>query len=127
MNPRGLHYLFALVALIAWLAGCLPALAQPVSRPGALPNPLDQVRERATRPPPSAPAPEPPAERLVPERRVRIPETGQEIVIPPHYERRLSDQQSVVPPLTGYGAQGGGAAPIIPGGERPPAESRQGP
>ena len=45
-------------------------------------------------------------------------------MIPGHEERRLSDTQVTVPPLTGYGPSG----PVhIPGGTRPPAELRQAP
>ena len=44
------------------------------------------------------------------------------VVIPGHEERRITDTQVNVPPLTGYGPGG----PVhIPGGDRPPAELRQ--
>jgi hypothetical protein len=66
------------------------------------------------------------AERVVPERRVRDPISGKEIVIPAHTERSISGQAVQVPPQTGYDA-GGGAPVHIPGGIRPPADSRQGP
>jgi hypothetical protein len=60
----------------------------------------------------------------VPEQRVTDPGTRKEIVIPAHEERRVTDTQVNVPPLTGYGAGG----PVhIPGGDRPPAELRQTP
>jgi hypothetical protein len=126
------------IAVSAWaLGGVSPAAAQirpfgsatpaaaqiPSLGPG---DPLEQSRAMSLHPVPTLPAPPPPAERLVPERRIRIPETGQEIVIPSHYERRITDQQYSVPPLTGYDARGQGTV-VIPGGERPPADLRQSP
>ena len=116
----------AVLLLIAWLEGVGAAEAQSVPVPGRPPDAIDRSRELSTRPLPRVDAPEPPAERLVPERRVRVPGQDQDVVIPPHYERPLSDQQSVAPTLPGYPADGG---PIIhvPGGPRPPAEIRQGP
>lgn len=94
-------------------------------RQGLAPDPIDQSRGLSTRGVPKLGAAEPPAERLVPERRFRDPLTGREVVIPAHQERRLTDQRYWVPPLTGYGAHEG---PVhIPGGERPPADQRQAP
>jgi hypothetical protein len=91
------------------------------------PTPIEQVREQAMRRPAPLPLPEPAAERLVPERRLRLPEFGnREVVIPGHYERRISDQQYVVPTLPAYELNGG-LAGIVPGGNRPPADVRQGP
>jgi hypothetical protein len=55
---------------------------------------------------------------------VTDPGTRREVVIPAHEERRITDTQVNVPPLTGYGPGG----PVhIPGGDRPPAELRQTP
>jgi hypothetical protein len=87
-------------------------------------NPIDQAVRDAQRPLPRLPAAPPPEVRYVPERRFIDPGTRQEVVIPGHEERRLSDTQVTVPPLTGYGPGG----PVhIPGGDRPPAELRQAP
>ena len=66
------------------------------------------------------------SERWVPERRVFSPELGREIVVPGHYERRLSDTQSRVPPLFGVIPEDHRTI-VIPGGDRPPAEIRSGP
>ena len=90
------------------------------------PTPLEQVREQAMRRSPPLPAPPPPGERWVPERRVYAPELGREVVLPGHYERRISDQQYAVPPLPAYDITRGTTL-IIPGGQRPPADLRQGP
>jgi hypothetical protein len=90
------------------------------------PSPLEQVRERAMRRSPPLPLPAPPGERWVPDRRILLPGLGREALIPGHYERRVSDQQYVVPPLPAYDLTGPGTV-TIPGGERPPADLRQGP
>lgn len=114
-----------------------PASAQlrpPVGRPDPIgrvesmaKDPLGQARSVGTQPVPPLPGPDQPAMRLVPERRVLDPLTGKETVIPSHYERRITDQQFQVPPLTGYGVRGDGTITVFPGGERPPADIRQGP
>lgn len=90
------------------------------------PSPLEQVREQAMRRSPPLPLPAPPSERWVPERRVYLPAAGGDVLIPGHYERRISDQQYAVPTLPAYGLSGGGTV-VVPGGERPPADLRQGP
>ncbi len=90
------------------------------------PTPLDQVREQALRRSPPLPPPSLPGERWVPERQVYAPELGRTVVIPGHYERRITGQQYAVPTLPGYEIRSGTTI-IIPGGERPPADLRQGP
>ena len=84
-------------------------------------NPIDQAVRDIQRPMPRLPSAPPPETRYVPEQRLIDPGTRKEIVIPGHEERRLSDTQVTVPPLTGYGPSGPVA---IPGGDRPPAELR---
>ena len=110
-----------LAAVLAAVLPVAPAAAQR-ARP---PDPLNQAIDRARRPVPSVPAPDV-TERVVPERRVRDPFTGREVVIPSHTERQVSGGTVQVPPLTGYDA-GGGPPVHVQGGVRPPAESRQGP
>jgi hypothetical protein len=114
-----------LLGFLVLLAAVSEAGAQGAT-PGRPPDPIDSVRSRALAPVPKAPTPPPPGERFVPERRFYSPELGREVVVPGHYESRISDQQYVVPPLTGYGPHGEGPV-LIPGGERPPADQRQGP
>src|SRR5262245_1875019 len=100
-----------------------PTTSIPLGRP---PDVIDQARQRALAPIPQAPGIATPGERWVPERRFFSPQYGREIVVPGHYETRINDQQYAVPPVTGYGPQG--QTPVfIPGGERPPADVRQGP
>jgi hypothetical protein len=121
--PRlvGATWLVALAALpaAAQVPGLPPSPARPV-------DPIERARSMSTAPRPSlGPAPQP-AERWVPERRVTVPGTARQIVIPGHSERVLSDTQVVVPTLPVYGA-GPGAPSHIYRHEAPPAEIRQGP
>jgi hypothetical protein len=120
------------MSLVLLLAGTL-AVAAPAAAQigvGAGPrypyqsNPVDRVYQDVQKPLPRLPAALPPATRWVPEQRVIDPGTRREVVIPGHEERRITDTQVNVPPLTGYGPGG----PVhIPGGDRPPAELRQAP
>ena len=131
----------SLVVLCAALLGAVApgaALAQivapiPITGPGQSamrqlypPTPLDQVRELALRRSPPLPPPPPPAERWVPARQIYAPELGRTVVIPGHYEQRITDQQYAVPTLPAYELRSG-ATIIIPGGERLPVDLRQGP
>ncbi|MBI2528789.1 MAG: hypothetical protein HYV93_22755 [Candidatus Rokubacteria bacterium] len=119
--------LLASLALLENLA-CASAVAAQTAQigPGA-PDPIEHSRALSLRPRPALPPAPPPAERVVPERRVRVPETGQEVVIPAHTERRISATQVWVPPLAGFPAGDGAAVVHFPAGERLPAELRQGP
>jgi hypothetical protein len=75
---------------------------------------------------PPLPLPASPTKRWVPDRPAYLPELGRNVLIPGHYERRISDQQYSVPPLLAYDVTSGGSV-TIPGGERPPADLRQAP
>jgi len=101
--------------------------AQPtISIPGRGPDAIGQVRQRALAPVPQAPGlPAPPSEQWVPERRVFSTVYQREIIIPGHYESRVTGQQSTVPTLPGYGTRGE-LPVVIPGGDRPPADQRTG-
>jgi hypothetical protein len=103
-----------------------PTIGRPPSSLARPPDAIDQARQRALTPVPRAPGIPVPAQRWVPERRFYSAELGREIVVPGHYETRITDQQYQVPPLTGYGPRGGNPV-FIPGGPRPPADVRQGP
>jgi len=106
----------------------IPPAAPTTSIPlGRSPDVIDQARQRALAPVPQAPGIPPPDARWVPERRFFSPQYGREIVVPGHYETRINPQQYAVPPITVYGPQGQLPPIVIPGGERPPAELRQGP
>lgn len=100
--------------------------AQAALRQIAPPTPLEQVREQSMRRLPPLPLPAAPAERWVPERRVYAPELGRDLVVPGHFERRLSDQRYAVPALTGLEVPSGRPV-LIPPADRPPVEQRLGP
>ena len=118
----------AIPALSIVLATSAPALAQlsplgPIGRP---PDAIDRSRQQSLTPIPRGPITPAPAQTWVPERRFYSPEYGRDLVVPGHYETQISPQQSAVPPITSYGREG--QTPVlIPGGERPPADLRQGP
>jgi hypothetical protein len=123
------------LALVAALAGPVvaPGLApaQVPGLPGSLtrpPDPIDRARSLSTAPRPAlGPAPQP-AERVVPERRVTVPGSAQQIVIPAHTERVLSNTQVEVPTLPVYGSTGAlppGVPSHIYRREAPAADARQ--
>ena len=87
---------------------------------------LQQVKARAMRPLPRLPAPAQPREEWVSERRVWLPGLGVFAVVPGHWERRLTETQSAVPPLTVF-REGGHAPLAVPAGERLPADLRSAP
>jgi hypothetical protein len=87
-------------------------------------NPVDRVYQDVQKPLPRLPAAPPPATRWVPEQRAIDPGTRQEVVIPAHEERRVTDTQVHVPTLPAYSPSG---PAFIPGGDRPPAELRPAP
>jgi hypothetical protein len=134
----GMKALWLLISTLLGVASPDVALAQvvapiPITGPAQSamqqlhpPAPLEQVRELATRRPSPLPPPSPPVERWVPERQVYAPEFGRTLVIPGHYERRVSDQLYSVPTLPAYEVRNG-IPIIIPGGDRPPVDLRQGP
>ena len=105
----------------------IPPALPSISIPGRGLDAIGQARQRALAPIPQAPGlAAPPSDQWVPERRVFSSEYQREIIIPGHYESRITGQQSTVPPLPGYGTRGE-LPVVIPGGDRPPAELRQAP
>jgi hypothetical protein len=120
---------FPAVLAGAWACAGLAALPVAAQAPPSLtrpPDPIERARTLATQPRPLlGPAPEP-AERWVPERRVTVPGTADQVVVPGHYERRLSSTQVVVPTLPVYGTGAGGPFHIYRH-QAPPAEIRQSP
>jgi hypothetical protein len=111
-----------LVGAAAGLAGAAGAQGRlPTVRP---PDAIDRAQGMATRRPASIPPLPAAEERWVPERRRYSPQLGT-VVVPGHYERRISDQQYWVPNLNAT-TPGGRSIPI-PAGEHPPADLRNAP
>jgi len=81
---------------------------------------LDQLQRDVTKPVPSAPPPvvSRPDSVWVPDRHLRDPIDGRNIIVPGHWERRLPDGQYYGPPMTICG-EAGGTCTTIPAGVRP--------
>jgi hypothetical protein len=62
----------------------------------------------------------------VPDRWIAAPATGGAALVPGHWERRISDRESYVPPLTGVNPADGSQT-VYPAGVRPPAGERREP
>ena len=87
---------------------------------------LDQLQRDVTKPVPSAPPPvvSRPDSVWVPDRHLRDPIDGRNIIVPGHWERRLPDGQYYGPPMT-ICSEAGGTCTTIPAGVRPAPEHRQ--
>jgi hypothetical protein len=87
---------------------------------------FDRLNRSSTRPVPQTPAPtvRPPDMSWVPDRFVQVPGTDGQVLVPGHWERRLSDHEVYTPPLTGRTPQGD-ATIQFPAGTRPPVNERQ--
>jgi len=85
---------------------------------------IEQLQRSVTRPVPQAPPP--PVSRpdsvWVPDRHLPDPVHGT-VLVPGHWERRLSDREYYAPPLTICGSASGECA-AIPAGIRPPPSER---
>jgi hypothetical protein len=89
---------------------------------------VDQINAASTAPVPTvAPRPVGPPDRVwVPDRYVPVPGGGSVALVPGHWERRLSDREFSVPPLSTLDPADGRVR-TYPGGVRPPAAERAGP
>jgi hypothetical protein len=87
---------------------------------------FDRLNRSSTRPVPQTPAPtvRPPDMSWVPDRFVQVPGTDGQLLVPGHWERRLSDHEVYTPPLTGRTPQGDTTI-HFPAGTRPPVNERQ--
>jgi hypothetical protein len=61
----------------------------------------------------------------VPDRHVPVPGVSDNVLVPGHWEQRLSDHQVYTPPLIGRTPDGG--VVNFPAGPRPPIAERQSP
>jgi hypothetical protein len=87
---------------------------------------FDRLNRSSTRPVPQTPAPtvRPPDMSWVPDRFVQVPGTDGQLLVPGHWERRLSDHEVYTPPLIGRTPQGDTTI-HFPAGTRPPVNERQ--
>jgi hypothetical protein len=86
---------------------------------------VDGIKASSRRPVPQVP-PRPsvrPEGVWVPDRWVTLPGDARPVHVPGHWERRLSERESYVPPLV-VGRPSDGSARTIPGGFRLPVEER---
>ena len=89
---------------------------------------VDQITGASTAPVPTV-APRPvvrPDSVWVPDRYLPTPHTGGTVLVPGHWERRVSDHESYVPPLTTINPADG-RLQTFPAGVRPRAEERTAP
>jgi len=123
-----LHSVLLGVAVIVSVAA--PQLASGQMRPalgGTTPSGaiFDHLNDATTHPMPQAPSPTipTPESTWVPDRYVQVPGTDGPVMVPGHWERRLSDHEVYTPPLLGRTPNGD----IInfPAGVRPPTDERQ--
>ena len=90
---------------------------------------VDQITGASTAPVPKV-APRPvvrPDSVWVPDRYILAPDTGSVVLVPGHWERRISDHESYAPPLSTLNPADGTVQKIYPAGVRPPAAERSGP
>ena len=123
-----LHSVLLGVAVVVSVAA--PQLASGQMRPalgGTTPSGaiFDHLNDATTHPMPQAPSPTipTPESTWVPDRYVQVPGTDGPVMVPGHWERRLSDHEVYTPPLLGRTPNGD----IInfPAGVRPPTDERQ--
>ena len=89
---------------------------------------IEQLERSVTKPVPQAPASTVvrPDSVWVPDRQLPDVVHGGTVLVPGHWERRLSDREYYAPPLTICGSATGECA-TIPAGVRPPPAERQTP
>ena len=128
----GLRSLATLIGSVVILNIGLPAVAssQLKSPPGGTTPAgalFDRLNSATTRPLPQVPAtvPPTPSDIWVPDRFVQVPGTDGQVMVPGHWERRLSDHQVYTPPLSGRATNGD--IVNFPAGTQPPANERQAP
>ncbi|MBM4443286.1 MAG: hypothetical protein FJ027_22975 [Candidatus Rokubacteria bacterium] len=107
-------------ALLLAQAGVTPRVG-PTTPAGPM---LDQLNRSMTRPVPTLPAPSGrhPADVWVPDRIVPVPGHAGGVLVPGHWERRISDREHYVPPMVIRAPDGTTTA--VPGGVMPAPDQR---
>jgi hypothetical protein len=128
----GLRSFASLIGLVVMVNVGTPSVAssQLKSPPGGTTPAgvlFDRLNNATTRPLPQAPAsvPTTPSDVWVPDRFVQVPGMDGQVMVPGHWERRLSDHQVYTPPLSGRATNGD--IVNFPAGTQPPAHERQAP
>jgi hypothetical protein len=130
-RPPGARWLALLVAAVCSFAGPDAGRGQTAPPGGTTPGGemLDRLREDTTRPiprvPPRPATPPGPDMIWVPDRRVRLPGVAGSVLVPGHWEQRLSEHEVYVPPLTVRTEDG--RTIQLPAGPRPPPDERSSP
>ena len=124
--PTALHAATVLLS-VGSLQGALGQVKSPpggTTPGGAI---FDRLRDSTTRsvPQTAPPAVRPPDMTWVPDRYVQLSGFDTPVLVPGHWERRLSDHEVYTPPLTGRTPQGD--IILFPAGTRPPVGERQAP
>jgi len=125
-----LRGIVAIVGVLSIHAAFVHAASAQMKSPPAGTTPggamFDRLNQSTTRPVPQTPAPTvaPPSSTWVPDRFVQVPGVDGQVLVPGHWERRLSDHEVYTPPLMGRTPQGDTTIQF-PAGSRPPVNERQ--
>jgi hypothetical protein len=125
MRDHALAVLLTGAIVLAQLGGSLRGTF-PSTTPGS--SAIDRLERSVTRPVPTLPAPpigDHPSDVWVPGRIIPLPDQPGGAIVPGHWERRLSEHQNYVPPLTATTPDG--RVITVPGGVLPPPAERQAP
>jgi hypothetical protein len=91
-----------------------PGVAQSIVPGGRSPDAIDRASSLAQRPLNTLPMPAQPTEQYIPDRRVYVPQVGQQIDVPGHFAQRTPDGRVVEPPMT-IPTPNGGPPVFVPG------------
>jgi hypothetical protein len=82
---------------------------------GRPPDALDRATGLAEQPFNTLPMPAQPTEQYIPDRRVYVPQVGQQVDVPGHFAQHMPDGHVVEPPMT-IPTPNGGPPVFLPGG-----------
>ncbi len=114
------------LAASALVTGILLAFQLGSGTPGS--RAVEQLEKSVTQPVPRVPTPAParPDMVWVPDRQLTVPGQPGTVLVPGHWERRISEREFFVPPLTVCNSATGECT-AIPAGTRGPADTRNEP